>query len=295
MVNPILVAAPVAMVPTFGALWYFLRRYQDYFQDARVFGSLIFGFFLGLIAAAFEFVLFRAHDASFAAAAGPGNAFLFAVFGYAFFEAGAKTAALGYRIYRGRRDTPYYGLALGLGFGSMWAVQFIAGNIRASEAAGNPYQFWPLVTMFLLPLGAVLAHGATGVWVGKGTAEGKLWKGWLLGALLQVPILGALWLYWPSIGQGNVIPLFPSLLAIVYGIGLLAITQDKVLDQVVPKEIKDQLQRERRRQARQQNRGGGGAALEARAAQAAAGVGGLGAAATGGRMEDASIRSGEEE
>lgn len=278
MVNPILVAAPVILIPTFGALWFFLRRYEDYFQDARVFGSLVLGFFMGLFASFFELRLVPFQHPDFVDAMGEGTAFIFFVAGYAFFEAGMMTAGLGYTIYRERKDTPFYGLAVGLGFGAMAAIQFIGINLDHSMELGRPYEIYPFITMALVAVGSVLVHGAVGVWVGKASAEGKLWKGWGRGALFLIPLMGAFWIFWPFIGYGDVPGPFPGLVSVGYGIGLLAITQQRVLDQVVPKDIRDKLKRALRRERRAEALGRKGAEASAATVGAAAGAGVGGAA-----------------
>lgn len=250
MVSPVFVAAVVTVVPAMAAVWYFLRRYEGYFEDARVFFALIVGFFAGLVTAALELLVFQFGSAPFRLAAGPPAAFLFFVVGYAFFETGVKTMILGLQRFRGRKDTPYYGAALGLGMGAMMAMLITANAIRFGEQSGTPYQPLPFAMMILIPIGSVFAHGATGAWVGKGSADRTLWRGWGIGMLLLLPMLGIYWLWWPSLGHGNVVLLVPSLLSLVYGVGLLWITRVRILDTVVPKEIQDRIRRDRRREAR---------------------------------------------
>lgn len=256
MVSPVFVASLVTVVPAMAAVWYFLRRYEGYFDDARVFFALIVGFFLGLATAAIELLVFQFGSGSFRTMAGIGAAFLFFVVGYSFFETGVKTVVLGLRRFKGRRDTPYYGAALGLGMGAMMAMLLTANALRIGEELGVPYQPLSFALMVLIPLGSVFAHGAVGAWVGKGAADDKLWKGWGIGTLLMLPMLGIYWLWWPSLGLGNVVLVVPPVMSIVYGVALLWITRVRILDTVVPKEIQDQIRREKRREARQGGQGG---------------------------------------
>lgn len=290
MVSPVFISALVTIVPAMAAIWWFLRRYEGYFEDARVFFSLTAGLFAGLVASAFEFYT-GFGDSDFVAAAGAGTAFIFFVMGYSFFEAGIKTMVLGLGRFRSRRDTPYYGMAFGLGFGSMVALLVLANAIRISLQPGfHPYTLPAFIFLVLLVVGVVLAHGATATWVGKGSADGKLWRGWGLGMLLQAPVWGTLWLYWPSIGQGNIIVPFPGILSAVYGAGILLAAQQRILDQVVPQEIKDQLRREKRREAR-----GHGRAEDKGATGAASAVGAGAAGAAGAGMAAAAAASDAEE
>lgn len=256
MANTFLLAAPIAILPAMVTLWVLLKRYEDYFDDARVFISLTIGLFAGLVITALEILAFPFAGPQFIAEAGEGTAFALFVGGYAFLESAAKTVVLGSSGYRTRKDTPYYGAALGLGLGAMSALYFISQSLERARQNDNEYTALPFVTMAMVFVGAVLVHGAAGVWIGKGAADGKLWRGLTIGALLQMPLLGATWLFWPTIGQGNVVVVFPAVFSVGYGVALLAITSKRVLDHVVPPEIRDQVRRERRRAARQQGRGG---------------------------------------
>lgn len=252
MVSPVFIASLLTILPAMGAMWFILSRYEDFFEDARVFMSLVFGFFAGLVTSAFETFAFGFGTAEFSAAAGFVTAAIFFIAGYAFFETGVKAAVLGLKSFRNRKDTPYYGAAFGLGFGAILGMMHIALNL---ERAGGIHNFttFSFVTMVALPIGAVFVHGATGVWVAQGVVDGKLWKGWGFAALLLLPMQGAYWLAIPEPGTYSVV-LFPSLFAIIYGPTLLTFAQTRVLDHVVPPEVKDKLRREMRRAQRAQDR-----------------------------------------
>lgn len=259
MASPVLLAATVTVLPAIGALWYLLKRYEDYFEDSRVFLALIFGFFGGLFAIFMEMTAFPFAHPQFIEAMGVATAFAFFVGAYAFFETGCKTVVLGMKRFRNRKDTPYYGAAMGLGFGAMMALGFVAINLNAVDAnaaaqnitaSSIAYSTPSFLTMASVPLGAIFVHGAAGVFVGKGAAEGKLVKGWGIGALIQMPVLIAYWLFWPSIGRGDVVVLLPALLALVYGLGLMHFVRKRVLDTIVPQHIRDLVRREKRREAR---------------------------------------------
>ncbi len=268
MANPVLLAAPIAILPAAAALWYLLRRYEGYFDDGRVFLSLTFGFFAGLVAIFLELALFPFQDPTFQAQVGAGTAFLMFVIGYALFETACKLVVLGTSRFRGRKDTPYYGAALGLGMGSMMALGYIALNLnqaKAFAAAFNQtlngtlapaaqYGTLPFIAMVAVPLGAVFAHGGAGAFVGRYIAKGELWKGWLVGAALQAPALMSLALFWPSMGITSESNIIPGVIALGYGLALMAIARSKVLDIVVPQEIKDKLRRAQRREARAEKR-----------------------------------------
>lgn len=249
MASPFLVGTFVNIIPAMAALWLLLRRYEGYFEDARLFFALVVGLFAGTLTAWAE-VAFGFGDVDFLRRVGPGVGLLMFVVGYALLETGVKAMVMGLKRFRGRRDAPYYGASLGLGMGAMMGSFFVARNLHVAEAAGRPYSALPLVFMILVGVGGVLAHGATGVWVAKGSSEGRLGRGWAQAMALQMPVLATQWLH--SLFPGRNLAL-PGLVAVAYGSGLLWHASRRILDRVVPPEIRDQIRRDRRRTQRQRS------------------------------------------
>ena len=255
MVSVFLVAATATIIPALGFLWYLLGRYEGYFEDARVFFSLVVGFFAGLVVAFLEAAAFPFNSEEFVLSAGWGTAFLLFVGGYALVESAAKTIVLGTAKFRKRKDTPYYGAALGIGFGAMVALQSVAlGFTRIGEVGWH----WDLATVaiaafvLMLAYGNLLVQGAVGVWVGRGASDGRLWRGMAHGALLHMPLLVFLWV---ARLEGLFTISLAAVGAMVYGLGLVYYTQRNVLDKVVPPEIRDLVAKERRRAEREKMRG----------------------------------------
>lgn len=256
MVSVFLIAAAVTIVPALGFLWYLLGRYEGYFEDARVFFSLVVGFFAGLVVAFLEGALFQFDSLAFILSAGVATAFVLYVAGYAFIEAAAKTIVLGTEKFRKRKDTPYYGAALGIGFGAMVALQSVALGFTRIGVVGWA---WTVDTVavaafvLMLAFGNLLVQGAVGVWVGRGSADGRMWRGMGHGALLHMPLLALLWL---ARLEGLWMISLAAVGAMVYGLGLVAYTQRNILDKVVPPEIRDLVTKERRRAEREKMREG---------------------------------------
>lgn len=249
MVSDFLVAAVATIAPALGILFYLLNRYEGYFEDARVFFSLVVGFFAGLVVAFLENVLFAFDSDLFVAQAGLATAFVMFVAGYALVETAAKTVVLGAGKFRQRKDTPYYGAALGIGFGAMVGLQAVALGLdrtRLLDRALDAQAVLVFVLLLLSAAGTILAAGATGVWVGKGTSEGRLWKGLGQATFLLMPTLACLWFFRPAPA------IVPALASFAYGLALVVWTQRRILDKVVPPEIRDQVLKERRREARRE-------------------------------------------
>lgn len=249
MVSDFLVAAVTTIAPALGILFYLLNRYEGYFEDARVFFSLVVGFFAGLVVAFLENVLFAFDSDLFVAQAGLATAFVMFVAGYALVETAAKTVVLGAGKFRKRKDTPYYGAALGIGFGAMVGLQAVALGLDRTQLLDRAFEVQSVVVFVLLLLsaaGTILAAGATGVWIGKGTSEGRLWKGLGQGTFLMMPTLACLWFFRPAPA------VVPAVASFAYGLMLVVWTQRRILDNVVPPEIRDQVLKERRREARRE-------------------------------------------
>jgi hypothetical protein len=192
-------------------------------------------------------------------AAGFAFAITYFVFGYAVLEAAAQLVVLGSRAYRQRKDTPYYGAALGLGFGAMASLQMCALSLERTgvlERGLTLENLGGFLLIVLMSAGISLTHGAAGVWIGKGSADGKLWRGLIHGALWQAPTLLLLWFWLQAPFQAA---LEPALLAVTYGAFALVFTQNKVLDRIVPPELRDLVRKERRRDLRRQGRDNEGA------------------------------------
>ncbi len=255
MVNPALVASVACLVPALGLLWLLLRRYEGYFDDRRLFFTLAVGLFVGLVVSFFENVLFRFNAPNFVAATSVPYALGYFVAGYALLETLAKLVLLGSARFRKRKDTPYYGAALGIGLGATLGIQNIALGMERtglSDRAVDGAWLSAFGLLLVLHLGALAAHAAAGVWVGKGAAEGRLWKGLLWGSLVQAPSL--LFRFFPVGGKEVVFEM--ALLSLAFGLAVAFWTQRKVLDAIVPPEIRDQVRRERRRELRRQGRDG---------------------------------------
>lgn len=254
LVSVFLVAAVVTIIPALGILFYLLNRYEGYFEDARVFFSLTVGFFVGLVVAFLEAAAFRFDSETFIADAGPATAFLLFVGGYALVESAAKTVVLGSAKFRKRKDTPYYGAALGVGFGAMVALQTVAARFARIDEVGwafdRPTAFVVALTL-VFALSSLLVQAGAGVLVGRGTAAGRLWQGLAHGALAHMPFLTLIWF---GLVDEVAYIVTSALLAFAYSVGLVVWTQRRILDKVVPPEIRDRVLKERRREARREER-----------------------------------------
>lgn len=257
MASPTLVSSVLTLVPAMLLIYWVLRRYEGYFEQNRLFFGLTVGLFAGIVVKYLEVALFPFDNPRMleptATELSTGTLLYsaaYTTFGFAMLAALAMGAVLGFRKFRTRKDTPYYGVAFGLAFGAMHTMPlfadsvgpFVFDSLRLDAAALGAY-----LVILLFATGLVMAHGAAAVWVGRGSAEGRLWRGVMRGTLVAAPAMAIHW-FWvqnlPSLG------IVPALASAGYGTFLTVLATRKILDPIVPAEIRDQVRRERRRAQR---------------------------------------------
>src|SRR5712691_609402 len=160
-----LVAFLLGILPGIAILWVSLQRFDrprvdhTLFDDRRVFGSLAVGLVFGTIASVFSFTLPRTDLASWVVA-------LAASF---VFEESFKVVWLNRRAYRGRFDTTFYGVPLGIGAA--------ASGVVAAAWASRDILYVPetcvLLVFYSFSLGLVNAD--TGALIGFGASRGDTW------------------------------------------------------------------------------------------------------------------------
>lgn len=152
--------------PALLVLWISLRRFDrprvdhTLFDDRRVFGSLAAGMIFGVLASVL-FVAVQPHD--------PLGFFAILALVLAL-EEGFKLIYLNRKSYRGRFDTTFYGVPLGLG---------AAATAVAASAVRNPASLFAPATLaffgvFSLSLG--LANAVSGSVIGFGASRGAMGK-----------------------------------------------------------------------------------------------------------------------
>src|SRR2546428_9145717 len=155
-----LVAFLMGILPGLVILWASLHRFDrphvdhTLFDDRRVFGSLAVGLIFGTVASVFAIVLPRGDLASFAV-----------VVAVSFvFEESFKLVWLNRRSYRGRFDTTFYGVPLGIGApasGVVAAAWASRGTLYGPGRFGRP---------ILYPTGPGLLTASTGALIGFGAS-----------------------------------------------------------------------------------------------------------------------------
>ncbi len=248
-----LLAAIAIFLPTIALVWFFLGRYEGFFEDARLFFAMGAGLFAALVirfleVRAFTFDSPRTFQPEGALTTGTMLiSFLYTAFGFGLIQTLAKTAILGFKKFRMRKDSAYYGAALGLAFGAMWATEYVAAHLAKDGGHLITTPAAILLDAFLLMLGfgVVLTGGASGTWIGREVGEGRLWRGTVVGSLWLAPPLALVWL-WRNLDD----QVIPAISALAWGIFALVYVDRRILQRIVPPEIRDMVRKERRREQR---------------------------------------------
>jgi len=250
-----LVAALGMFLPAALLVWFLLGRYEGYFEDARLFFAMGAGIFAGLV---LRFLEVRAFGFDIPRIIQQGNdpitsgtlvySFAYTTFGYAMLEALAMTAILGFSKFRMRKDSAYYGTALGIAFGAMWCTEFVAAGLvqtadghLVTASGAIAYDLFLIV----LGLGFIFVHAAAGTYVGRETGTGKLVRASVFGTLWLSMAFAMEWLFINTRDQ-----VLPAISALAWGILGLYIADKRILQVIVPPEVRDQMRKGRRRERR---------------------------------------------
>jgi hypothetical protein len=233
-----LVAMALGVGPALVVLWFSLRRFDrprmdhTLFDDRRVFGSLAAGMIFGAIASVLSVA---AQQASL-------PAYLAVLALVLAFEEGFKVVYLNRRSYRGRFDTTFYGVPLGLG---------AAATAVAASAVWNPgslYTVDTLVTLGVFSVSLGLANAVSGGVIGFGASQGDTWRPFAQAVGIRYAHFALLspfvFLAGTSEGLLSAIGLVTSL---VFALILYAWLYEYVLPGTLPEGIRRKMRRARRR------------------------------------------------
>lgn len=253
-----LLASIAVFLPAVGFTLWLLGRYDGYFEHPRLFFAMGAGLFAALLVRFLEVQLFpferpAALQPTYHPVTEPFTtgtlvaSFFYTAVGYALIESFARTAILGVRKFRSRKDTPYYGAALGLAFGAMWGTSFLREAIITEE--GRLVLNAPVLVVdgsaLVVAVGLMLSGAAAGVWTGKEIGTGKLWLGTLIGLGWAAPGLAFFWMW-----RNRPSFLLWALCTLVWGVFAIINADRRVLARIVPPEIRDMVRKERRRERR---------------------------------------------
>lgn len=250
--DPFLIAVFFGFVPGMGFLYILLHAYNQFFSEKRIFRVFMFGLAFGLILTLLELYLVPIPSIALSTAPTAPNLLKITLFAFllGLLEAMAFAAYLNWKTFRGRRDTPYYGVAFGVGFGATKAIVSVNFFSLAFQGTNNAFFDVAVICLFgILVIGDILRAGTVGAWIGQGSANKDLRRPLARGTL--VSMLYALFLYgYFALEFG------PALAFVSLGLGLWLVSRRllPLLDRVVPPEILREMDIHQRRIARKVHR-----------------------------------------
>lgn len=230
-----LVAFLLGILPGIAILWLSLHRFdrpyvdRTLFDDRRVFGSLAVGLVFGTLASVFALGLPRTDLTSL----------IVVVVASFVFEESFKLVWLNRRSYRGRFDTTFYGVPLGIGAAASGVV---AAAYTSRDILYVPETFGLLI---LYSISLALVNADTGALIGFGASQGDTWVAFAWALMVRLahgaflfPFLLAVTEPYAAISAGTSIGFALLIYTYVY---------QKVLPGTLPEDIRRELRRERRR------------------------------------------------
>jgi hypothetical protein len=161
----------VGIIPALVLLFISLKGYDGYYKDKIIFLTFVIGLIIGVIAVIIE---------AYTATIGVYFIILFPILEQLF-----KTIILNIGRFHGKKETPIYGLSLGLGFGSIFLpASLILLNIQ------GVYDDISITLSIIGSIGIILIHASTGICIGYGVYIYSLAKYLLFAIILYIPVTG---------------------------------------------------------------------------------------------------------
>lgn len=231
-----LVAFLLGIVPGIAILWMSLRRFDrpqvdhTLFDDRRVFGSLAVGLVFGSIASVVSLFWLPRTDI---------GSFVLALAVSFTFEESFKLVWLNRNKYRGRFDTTFYGVPLGIGAAASGVV---AAAWVSRDTLYVPETF-ALLVLYSFSLGLVNAD--TGALIGFGASRGNMWGSFLRAMAVRFAHGAFLFPFLLQIEEP--FSLISAATSVGFALLIYYYVYHRILPDTLPEEIRRELRRERRR------------------------------------------------
>jgi len=158
----------LGIIPALVLLFISLKKYDGIYKEKTMFIMFIGGIMTGVLSIVIEYATLSV-------------GFL-AVILFPVLEHLLKTIILNMKRFQNKKETPLYGLSLGLGFGSVFTPYYI---IITSLHYDNTNM---LYLALVASIGIIILHGATGTLIGYGVYSSKLPKYFIIAVLLYIPV-----------------------------------------------------------------------------------------------------------
>lgn len=181
--DPFVIAMFTGPITAFILFTFIIRKIEGYFDEKSMYLSLMIGIFSGLFFAV-------AHYVSAISLGKEPTGYLYLVFILTFIIALGMGIVCGLRRFRESKEGAMYGLALGMGIGSMIPVMIGTAYLNMV------YTYIAVAVLWFYGLASILVHSSGGFLLGIYIREGRYWYGIGVTALIILPFnFMALWWY----------------------------------------------------------------------------------------------------
>jgi hypothetical protein len=228
------VAFLLGIAPALAALWLALRRFDrphvDHalFDDRRVFGALAVGMVFGVFSSALSLLLFQTLAGS-----------LLVLASVLLLEESFKLVYLNRRKYRGRFDTTFYGIPLGVGASS---TAVVASVVWGAQALPIPPASLALLGVFSVSLS--LANASSGAIIGFGASRGVMVRPFLRAIAVRYAHAALLLAFYLQLEPWGIVSV---LTALSFSGIVFRFVYQELLPATLPEDLRRQIRRDRRR------------------------------------------------
>ncbi len=232
------VALIIGLAPGLWILYWSIRRFDipftqyRLFDDRRLFGGFAVGMIFGAVAAFVEQL-----------PVGDILGVLVALPAFVVFEESFKMVWLNRKVYRGRFDTTFYGVSVGVGVGGILAVANVLHYLSAVSSAF--YTLENVASFSLFSVGFNLIQADTGVLIGFGASRGETMWPYIKAVLVRLASTVMILAFslnagepWEFISLGTAFAFAAVIYHYVYTV---------LLPETLPDDVKREMRREKRR------------------------------------------------
>ncbi|TLZ64041.1 MAG: hypothetical protein E6K13_03555 [Methanobacteriota archaeon] len=228
------IAFVVGIGPAIMLMWLSLRRFaypmapKSLFDDRRVFFAFAVGIGFGAVSSSLTYSISTSVPN-----------ILVPLIAAALFEESFKLAYLNLKSFRGRFDTTFYGVSLGVGSGGALAMASVFNANPTLLSASEVPAFVTALVLFSISMTTILA--STGALIGFGSAEKKVLGYFLRAFLVRFSHLTILLFFFLG---GNELLAWSSLAASLVFAGVVyTFVYREVLPETLPKDLRRELRR----------------------------------------------------
>ncbi len=195
----------LGLIPALIVLYIGLKGWEGYYKEKTIFLLLVIGLIIGFIASIIEYLTVSSG--------------IIVILLFPLLEQILKTIVLNIRSFQEKQEATLYGLAIGLGFGSMFMpFSLLMINVKLDLT---------FISLFIGSIGIILFHGATGILLGYGIYQIRLPRYFSITILLHIPI--TIWFFLTTIINLE----YLQIILIFYGLLLYWYTSTRFLKPVL--------------------------------------------------------------